>query len=83
MTWKGLKPEAEEVVLQDYAVAVPPLAEQHRIVAKVNDLMAHCDRLEAGLDTLGSSRNRLLESLLHDMLASAVHEPKAVRIREA
>ena len=56
--------------METLAVPIPPLAEQHRIVAKVDDLMAHCDRLEAGLDALGSSRNRLLESLLHDALVS-------------
>ena len=51
-------------------VAVPPLAEQRRIVAKVDELMALCDRLETGLDIADDTRNRLLESLLHDALWS-------------
>ena len=52
------------------AVAVPPLAEQRRIVAKVDELMALCDRLEAGLGAAGGSRSRLLEALLQEAVAS-------------
>jgi type I restriction enzyme S subunit len=33
--------------LSEYAIPLPPLAEQKRIVAKVYELMALCDRLEA------------------------------------
>ena len=33
--------------LRQFAIPLPPLAEQHRIVAKVDQLMALCDRLEA------------------------------------
>ena len=49
-------------------VPVPPLAEQHRIVAKVDELMALCDRLEANLATGADTRRRLLDALLHEVL---------------
>lgn len=50
---------------------IPPLAEQRRIVAKVDALMALCDRLEAALTTADTTRTRLLEALLHEALAPA------------
>ena len=50
---------------------LPPLAEQHRIVAKVDALMALCDRLEAALTTADTTRARLLEALLHEALDPA------------
>ena len=53
------------------AVALPPLAEQNRIVAKVDALMALCDRLETALTTADTTRARLLEALLHEALAPA------------
>ncbi|MFG6551066.1 restriction endonuclease subunit S [Sulfitobacter sp. M21595] len=50
---------------------LPPLAEQHRIVAKVDALMALCDRLESALSTTDTTRTRLLEALLHEALEPA------------
>ena len=50
---------------------LPPLAEQHRIVAKVDDLMALCDQLEASLTTGDTTRRRLLDALLAEALAPA------------
>ena len=52
-------------------VPLPPLAEQHRIVAKVDELMALCDRLEASLTTSDQTRTRLLEATLAEALAPA------------
>ena len=52
-------------------IPLPPLAEQQRIVAKVDELMALCDRLEAVLREREILRRRLLEAVLHDALATA------------
>ncbi len=49
-------------------IPIPPLAEQHRIVVKVDALMALCNRLEASLTTTDTTRQRLLEALLHEAL---------------
>lgn len=52
-------------------VPLPPLAEQHRIVSKVDELMALCDRLEASLTATAATRRRLLDALLAEALAPA------------
>ena len=57
----------------DFAVLpfpLPPLAEQIRIVAKVDEFMAFCDQLRAGLRAADGTRKWLLDSLLHESLAA-------------
>ena len=58
-------------VLNDQLYALPPLAEQHRIVAKVDELMALCDRLEAEQSDSDTSHARLVETLLGTLVQSA------------
>ncbi|PRY73846.1 restriction endonuclease subunit S [Marivita geojedonensis] len=55
-------------ILETVLIPLPPLAEQHRIVAKVDALMALCDRLEASLTNADTTRTRLLEALLQEAL---------------
>ena len=58
-------------------IPLPPLAEQHRIVAKVDELMVLCDRIEKILTTGDDTRRRLLDTLLHEVLPtgrSALHK---------
>jgi type I restriction enzyme S subunit len=55
--------------LKEVRFPLPPFAEQRRIVAKVGELMALCDRLEASIVTAGARRCRLLEALLGEALA--------------
>ncbi len=45
---------------------LPPLAEQRRIVAKVNELMALLERLEAACSACETTRQSLLEALLRE-----------------
>lgn len=54
--------------LKAFVLAVPPLPEQHRIVAKVDDLMALCDRLQADLATTREHRTRLADTLVQAAL---------------
>ena len=65
---KGVKPGLNRSDAYKLLLNVPPLAEQHRIVAKVDELMALCDRLEASLDARDDTRSRLLNALLHEAL---------------
>lgn len=55
-------------ILKNMLVPIPPLAEQHRIVAKVDELIALCDQLEARLTTTEADSRRLLEAVLRDAL---------------
>lgn len=69
LTAKGIK----SAKLKRLPFAVPPLGEQRRIVAKVDELMALCDELEANLTTSATTRCQLLEATLHETLR-ARHE---------
>lgn len=57
--------------VETLVVPLPPLAEQHRIVAKLDELMDLCDQLEASLTEGEQTRSRLLESVLHHALEPA------------
>ncbi|WP_277574897.1 restriction endonuclease subunit S [Xanthomonas euvesicatoria] len=46
---------------------LPPLAEQHRIVAKVDELMALCDRLEVRQADADSAHAQLVRALLDSL----------------
>jgi type I restriction enzyme, S subunit len=56
--------------LRNFVVPVPPVAEQHRIVLKVQALTSLCDRLEAQLATTQTETRRLLDAVLHEALES-------------
>ncbi len=56
--------------LKRVRIPLPPLAEQHRIVAKVDELMALCDQLETQLTTTQTENKKLMESIFQVLLAA-------------
>jgi type I restriction enzyme S subunit len=61
-------PHFTGVALSKLVFPLPPLAEQYRIVAKVDELMTLCDRLECQLTTSQTKSRRILEASLHELL---------------
>src|SRR5262245_18301041 len=57
--------------LRGCPLPLPPLAEQHRIVAKVDELMALCDQLEVAKTEREQSRDRLVAASLHRLNSPA------------
>ena len=68
-TTRVAQPNINAKALSAIPVPLPPLREQHRIVAKVDELMSLCDRLEASLTATAATRGRLLDALLAAALA--------------
>jgi type I restriction enzyme, S subunit len=58
-------------VLNENLFALPPLAEQHRIVAKVDELMALCDQLEQQQTNSIEAHHTLVETLLGTLARAA------------
>jgi type I restriction enzyme S subunit len=67
LTAKGIK----SARLKPLPLPIPPLAEQRRIVARVDQLTALCDQLEVSLSISEANRARLLEALLAEALRPA------------
>ncbi|QDT60586.1 EcoKI restriction-modification system protein HsdS [Stieleria bergensis] len=57
--------------LEEYVVPTPPHAEQHRIVAKVDRLLAQCDRVAEQLRQRQATTEQLLTATIHRILEVA------------
>ena len=55
-------------ILNAVLVPLPPLVEQQRIVARVDELMAVCDKLEERLHGTQILKHHLLEAILNEAL---------------
>jgi type I restriction enzyme S subunit len=54
--------------VERFAVAVPPIDEQHRIVARVRELMTMCDELEGSLASREMAGGHLARSAVHHIV---------------
>ncbi|MDO0944509.1 restriction endonuclease subunit S [Chromohalobacter israelensis] len=55
--------------IHELLIPLPPAEEQHRIVEKVDELMALCDRLKARLSEAGKTRSQLAETLVEQTIS--------------
>ncbi len=68
---KGIKPGLNRNEANALVVCIPPSDEQHRIVAKVDELMALCDQLEQQTETSIEAHQVLVTTLLNTLTNSA------------
>lgn len=64
-------------ILSNYLFPLPPLSEQQRIVAKLDELMQYCDDLEASIKESQQQNELLLQQVLREAL-----EPKEREVVE-
>ena len=68
---KGIKPGLNRNEAYQLVTSLPPYNEQHRIVAKVDQLMTLCDELEVGLMRSQADSERFMEAVVGRMLADS------------
>lgn len=67
-------PNLSTTQINDIVLALPPENEQKRIVSKVNELMALCDKLEQETEESIEAHKTLVEILLNTLTNSTNHE---------
>jgi len=76
--WASVKAAAQPCLyinrIQSLLIPLPPLAEQHRIVAKVDELMNLCDQLEAAKAEREKCRDSLVAASLQGLNQPAIEE---------
>ncbi|ELE2165579.1 restriction endonuclease subunit S [Vibrio fluvialis] len=65
------QPQVTTTNLETFIIRIPPLNEQHRIVAKVDELMALCDQLEQQTEASIEAHQVLVTTLLDTLNNSA------------
>ncbi len=64
------QPNLNTPIIAGWYFPLPPLAEQRRIVAKVDQLMALVDQLEAQLTASRATATKLLDAIITELTAA-------------
>jgi len=62
--------------LSNFPIPLPPLLEQKRIVSKLDELMAYCDRLEESIQNSQKQNEALLQVVLKEAMEGKSKEGK-------
>jgi type I restriction enzyme S subunit len=54
-------------MIERFEILLPPIEEQHRIVTKIDSLMAMCDTLEQQIDAAASKQTALLDAVMAEV----------------
>jgi len=63
----GAQPFVSLGYLRTFPIGLPPIFEQQRIVAKIDQLMALCDQLEARIDERTDKQSELLAAMMSEV----------------
>lgn len=72
------QPNVNGRALAAMRLPLPPLAEQHRIVARVDELMRMCDELESAQANREARRDKLVTASLH-CISSTANDPDSLQ----
>jgi type I restriction enzyme, S subunit len=53
--------------MRNALISLPPIQEQHRIITKIDRLMALCDRLEQQIDAATEKQTTILNAVMTQM----------------
>jgi type I restriction enzyme S subunit len=63
----GTMPKINQKTLKSLPLPIPPLAEQHRIVAKIGQLMTLCDKLDGWIGATTGKQSELLNAVMAEV----------------
>ena len=59
--------------IRDFLISLPPLEEQHRIVQRIEEIFAICDRFKAQLEQRKLVNERLVKGLVGEVLEGGMN----------